>query len=129
MVGQKLHEFAGYRYCTPGEVSLARLLTNMGVAFTPDVEIPLPPKGGGKKSRAYVPDFLLNGDEYVWTDDDGTEHIIHGIECKGANNPSDKAQALYRKRGVHVIVVYEAEIDAYVRRGELPLVPRPAKPS
>ncbi len=115
------HEFNGYCYQTYGEAEVARLLTEMGIDFTPDVTIPIPPKGGAKKPRSYVPDFVFNGSEYVWTEEDGTEQIIHGIECKGANVKSEKARALYGKRGINVIVVFEAEIDFYSRRGRLPL--------
>jgi len=125
MGGDPRYEFRNYLYCTLGEVALARLLTAQGIAFTPDVTISIPPKGSSQKSRAYVPDFIFNGDEYVWTDEDGTEHVIHGIECKGTMRKSDKAKSLYGKRGINVIVVSEAEIDLYTRRGKLPMRPRP----
>ncbi len=125
MQGNRRYEFNGYRYCTPGETVLARLLTTARIAFTPDVTIAIPPKGSGKKPRSYVPDFVFNGDEYTWTDEDGTEHIIHGIECKGAMRKSEKAKSLYGKHGIHIIVVSEAEIDLYASRGSLPMKLRP----
>lgn len=121
VVGEKsIYLHRGYRYCTYGEVTLARLLTAQGIDFTPDVQFPFFPKRK-RRVRSYVADFVFNRNSYVWTEEDGTEIVVHGLECKGAYRKSRKAGTLYGERGIHIIVLCEAEIDLYKGKGQLPL--------
>jgi hypothetical protein len=116
-----VYEHNGYHYCTWGELQIARLLTAMGIAFTSNVRFAIQNDGTFKKVNGFVPDFVFNGDTYVWTEDNGTEIEIHGIECKATNKKPDKARLLYEQRGIHILVLADAEIEFYSRQGRLPL--------
>jgi hypothetical protein len=117
-----LYVFEGYRYCTYGEFMVAKLLTTMGVSFTPDVSFRIENDGTIKnKTRFFVPDFVFNGDEYFWTELDGAVTVIHGIECKAGIRKPEKIRLLYEQRGINILILSEAEIDYYAQRSRLPL--------
>ncbi|MBU0624849.1 hypothetical protein KKF05_00735 [Patescibacteria group bacterium] len=126
-----VYTLAGYHYCTLGELKIARLLTSQGIEFTPDVSFGIKNDNVLRKAqlkdntlrtaRTFVPDFVFNGDEYIWTEDDGTEIVIHGLECKASNRKPDKIRLLYEQRGIHILVLSDQEIDWYDQSGELPL--------
>ncbi|MBU0624773.1 hypothetical protein KKF05_00335 [Patescibacteria group bacterium] len=126
-----VYALAGYHYCTLGELKIARLLTDLGIEFTPDVSFGIKndrnfrraqlEDSALKTARIFVPDFVFNGDEYIWTEDDGTEILIHGLECKASNKKPDKVRLLYEQRGIHILVLSDREIDWYDQLGELPL--------
>jgi len=112
----------GLHYCTIGELQVAQLLDKMGIAFTPNVSFEVRPGGTLKHANKVVPDFVFNGDEYVWTEDDGTEIVIHGIECKATNRKPERLNLLYEQRGIHILVMSDAEIDQCTEDGSLPLI-------
>lgn len=113
----------GYRYCTLGEFRVALMLTAMGIPYTPDVNFPIQKEGTGR-GYAFRPDFVFNGRSYVWTEEDGTEIVIQGIECKSTNKKPQKALLLYEQRGIHILVMNDAEIRRCWNEGQgLPLRP------
>ena len=121
--------FDGYNYVTEGEVILARLLTDMGVPFTPDVQTVTEDPDHGNREVIFVPDFILNQRAYLWTNEDGTTEIVHGLEAKAARSGRftrkdlNKVELLRQQRGIHVKLLSIADIKRYERRGSLPLSP------
>lgn len=139
--GKSWFEHDGYRYCTPGEMILARLLQRQGIPFTPDIRFTMRNDDSTAKMSEviYVPDFVFDRTAWTWTEDDGTSYTIHGLEVK-AHKPTSgsrmrglpadaakrmlKKQALlYRERHVVVIIVSEAEVEAWEAEGGLPMEP------
>lgn len=121
--------FRDIAYATKGEVRLARLLTEQGILFTPNVLITLHTLGD--KPRDYVPDFILNTVPYLW----GGNELVHGFEAKGVsiNGFTPKAlarvEALKRERGIVIKLISDREIIHFFEerqrpgRGRLPLRP------
>jgi len=120
-----LHD--GYRYVTIGELRIARLLDKQGISFTPDVQVTMrkfdASSNGGRsrKTVIYVPDFIFNRDTYIWTDQDGDEFEIHGIEAKASPGAPPKVQLLFERRNIRILVLGDKEINAFARNGRLPL--------
>lgn len=117
------YEYHGYRYVTPGEVAVARLLDLMGVPFTPDVFIKVKtPLWPGRLPLVYVPDFVLNGRAYVWTEADGSRELIHGFEVKQRSRDGDypargmrKIAALREAKGIRIKILDELWIRSQSR--------------
>jgi len=107
-VGAKgVHRYRGRSYVTPGELAIARALHVKRIEFTPDVFVSLPVGPG--LPFIYVPDFIFNSQVYVWTEPDGSELLIHGLEIKhrtrsGAFPPKGiyKTDKLYELRKIRV---------------------------
>ncbi|MEA3249459.1 MAG: hypothetical protein U9Q03_03815 [Patescibacteria group bacterium] len=131
-----LYEHNGYHYCTLGEMLLAEMLTEHDVGFIPDMRFRV--KNDGKFLNSdgsvrttplgFVPDFIFNGDEWIWTEEDGIEFVIHGIEAKASDKKPERARLLYDQRGIHVMVMSDAEIGLYAKKGGLPLKLKRRKP-
>jgi len=122
----------GVQYVTEGEAVLARLLLRLGIPFTPNVKFVLKAGPGTKDRRdvIYVPDFIFNRVAYVWRNEDGTEEVIHGIECKGLHprrcrtKGSEKVRLLGERYGIRIKMLSTDEIKAFARRkGGLPMRP------
>jgi hypothetical protein len=126
---RSIYEYKGYHYCTLGEMLLAEMLSERGVDFTPDIRFEVTNDGSFLQANGsvretplgFVPDFVFNGDEWIWTEEDGTEFVIHGIEAKATDKKPERARLLYNQRGIHVMVMSDAEIGLYAKRGGLPL--------
>jgi len=125
------YPFGGVCYATEGEMLLAKLLIEMGVPFTPNVQFVLKPPPG-RRSRTdviFVPDFIFNKQAYIWTDENGREELIHGLEAKGMNPDQftakgrAKVRLLRETRGINVRLISTKEIRAYLRSGTLPMRP------
>jgi len=117
---RKKYMFGDYHYSTRGELQLAMLLHEMGIAFTPDVLIPLELPNG--KPRNFVPDFIFGGHVYLWR---GRNHPtpIHGIEVKGKGGRRDfspralETIALLRsQRNINILLLSDAQIKSYFNR-------------
>ena len=117
-VGAKgIYRFRGYSYVTPGELAIARRLHTRGIAFTPDVFIRLSnPNPRSSLPFVYVPDFIFNGQAVIWTDAEGHEELIHGLEIKfrkkgGAFPPKGirKTGKLFEQREIRVLLLGELE--------------------
>lgn len=125
--------FDGQQYATEHEVMVAMLLTKMGFAFTPNVRCPFltPPRVANRRIDYIVPDFIFNGDVYVWTNADGTEELIHGIEVKGisakrgrfSSKARRKLDELRKQRGISIKLLSNQDAVAWLKRGRLPLRP------
>jgi hypothetical protein len=88
--------------------------------------------------RRYEPDFVLGSWDchehraFIWTNPDGTQEVVHGIECKETMPEEDncrlrKVGALEQSRGINIKVLTEAEIFSYALQGfQLPLRPLPS---
>lgn len=128
--------FDGYQYASEGEFLLAKLLTEEGVPFTPDVRctVRLP---HACAERVFYPDFVLNGETWLWTAG-GKPRRVHGLEAKGnPRNRPDTAGAGYPRRvvenfdllraqrGIVIKILSEKEIRRWAERGRLPLEPAP----
>ncbi len=120
------YEYGGYRYVTPGEVAIARLLTEQDIPFTPDVQVRIrTPLWKERLPLVYTPDFVFDGQAYIWCDRTGTEEIVHGIEVKGRNRQGryprralEKIKVLREARGINVTLIDES---LACRMGALPL--------
>ncbi len=137
--GKTWFTFDGYKYCTPGEMILAKLLKERLVPFTADVRFEM--KDDNPEARRskviYAPDFIFDRTAWLWTEEDGTSFVIHGLEVKAhkpeggsrmSGLPSDAAKRMYKKqallykrRRIVVIIVSEAEVEAWERDGNLPI--------
>ncbi len=114
-VGAKgVYSFRGFSYVTPGELAVARILHMKGIKFTPDVFIKLPNSSG--LPFIYVPDFIFNGQAVIWSNSDGSEELIHGLEIKhrtkgGVFPPKGvrKTNTLYERRKIRVRLLCEHE--------------------
>lgn len=121
----------GVQYVTEGEAVLAKLLLALKVAFTPNVKFVLRAPSGAKNRRdvIYVPDFIFNKRAYVWRNADGSEEIVHGIECKGLHprqcktKGGEKVRLLRQQRGINVKMLSTDEIKDFARAGRLPMRP------
>lgn len=115
--------YGGYRYVTLGEQRIAQMLTEQGIAFTPDIEFPMHKRDsrGRWKRYAFIPDFIFNRDVYVWTDNDGEEFVIHGIEAKSSQKMPRKVQLLFDRRNIRVLVLCDKEINKYFHGDGIPL--------
>lgn len=120
--------FDGVQYVTEGECLLAKTLKAMGVPFTPNVQFYLypvrPPPAG--EPRGFTPDFVFNQRAYVWTNPDGTQEVIHGIEAKGrsiSTKHQRKADQLFRAYGIRIRLLTTPEIRVYWTIGMLPILP------
>ncbi len=121
--------FEGYQYATQGEVRVARILKQMGIAFTPDVRIRLETPDG--RDRFFVPDFVFDRKPYIWTAR-GKQRLIHGIEAKGKTRGgsfSEKAlenvRLLEQQRGIVILLLSNSQIKGYWKKMALPLHPIP----
>lgn len=116
------HKFAGVQYVNADECALARLLTSMDIPFTADVKLIMKRPGGG--TRQYVPDFIFDKREYVWTE---TGLIVHGLEAKVASKGRfsprsiENRDLLYAQRGIMIKLISGKEIREWFNRGRLPL--------
>ncbi len=116
----------GVQYVTEGEALMARLLADLRIPFTPNVKFVV---RSATRDVVYVPDFIFDRRAYRWRNDDGTEEIIHGIECKGLHRRrgetkrTEKVRLLKEQRGINVKVLSTDEIRLFVRYGRLPMVP------
>jgi hypothetical protein len=137
--GKKCFRYNSYDYCTFGEMQVAQLLDRQGIGFMPDCRtIMLDDNPKAKRSRVYfVPDFFFveNGKivPFLWYGDKGNPILIHGLECKARLNmkrprnllPSwrifKKQRLLWQQHGHLVIVVSDAEVEAWAAGDGLPL--------
>lgn len=119
--------YDGYQYATKGERQLAELLTELGIAFTPDVPFWLPKDDG--RSRLFVPDFVFNRQAYLWY---GRRRptLIHGIEAKGKTKDGtfseralENVRLLKEHRDVTILLLSNSQIKQYFNKGRLPLKP------
>jgi len=121
----------GVQYATKGEAIMARLLLDLGIAFTPNVKFVLKAAPGSKTPRSvvYVPDFIFDKKAFIWRNEDGSEEIVHGIEAKGAHaghftpKGREKVRLLRSQRGINVKLMSEDEIREFARQGALPMRP------
>ncbi len=129
---QKAHlRYNGKQYATDGEYILAKLLTATGIDFTPNVQFVLKPPADGKRRQdvIYVADFIFDKKAFVWTNADGSEELVHGIECKGMMpgkfpaKAREKVRLLSEQRGIGVKLLSTKEIEEFVARGGLPMRP------
>ncbi|MDD5251236.1 MAG: hypothetical protein PHT12_01210 [Patescibacteria group bacterium] len=124
----------GVQYVTEGELLLAKLLCQMSVAFTPNVKFLLAPSGN-KPPRGrirfvpviYVPDFVFNRLGLIWTNEDGTTEIVHGLEAKSVRSHFKpqalrKARLLAEQRSIHIKLLSETDIRRYAALGTLPII-------
>jgi hypothetical protein len=128
-------KFDGIHYSTLTELLVAQMLTLQKVRFTPNVLIqlglmPVPGRKFLDQPVIFVPDFIFNKDEYLWTWPDGATEVIHGIECKGLTRKAShkdgnlhKVHLLDRERRIHLVVISEEETLEFQSAGGLPLVP------
>jgi hypothetical protein len=127
-------QFDGIQYATLTELLVAQMLTLQKVRFTPNVLIhlglvPVPGHKFPDQPVIYVPDFILNKDEFLWTWPDGVIEVIHGIECKGLTRQAShkdgnlhKVHLLDRERHIHLVAISEEETLEFQAAGGLPLV-------
>lgn len=127
--------YDGRQYATEYEVMAAKLLTKLGAVFTPNVsfEFPAPPRFTRRRTSRFVPDFVFNKKAYIWTDPDGTEQLIHGIEVKGASKRRgkkrfakwavEKIDGLRKHRGIVIKLVSNDDIEVFSKQGRLPMRP------
>jgi hypothetical protein len=108
----------GVHYVTEGEFDLAKLLTAIGIPFTPNVAIVL---RDAAPYGAFVPDFVFNARSYVWRGD----RVIHGFEVKGRITPKavEKARLLFEQRGISILLLTDRQVKRFARAGRLPLLP------
>ncbi|MEA3249458.1 MAG: hypothetical protein U9Q03_03810 [Patescibacteria group bacterium] len=113
-------KYGKYRYVTPGEVAVARLLDSMGVPFTPDVSIKVfHPDWSDTMPMVYVPDFIFDKRACIWTDRDGGREIVHGIEVKHRTRKSGmfpakglkKIAVLRKAKGINIKIVDELTVQ------------------
>ncbi len=122
----------GQQYATEGELIVARLLTAAGVPFTPNVQFELAAdERGRRKHMLYVADFIFNRDAFIWTNPDGSQEIVHGIEAKGLwpdkkQKAGKKVRALKRQRNINVKLLSTMELREMEKKGGLPLEPLPS---
>lgn len=116
--------FQGVDYVTQGEFFMARLLVELGLAFTPNVRFHLTDSKGRKV--IYVPDFILNRQAYVWDD----REVIHGFEAKcvlGGGDFTEKAKRKVRllkeQYGIAVKLITDEQIKEFFLAGMLPIRP------
>ena len=104
-------EHNGYLYATEGELILAQLLDKQDISYTPDVRVEFEQSCNGKKKKrakkaAYVPDFVFNGQAFIWTDPKtGAEELIHGLEAKARKLQYGKAQRLKVSRFINIKIL------------------------
>ena len=126
-------EYIGYLYATEGELILAQLLDKQGISYTPDVRVEFEqlPKGRKKnkakrkpKKAAYVPDFVFNGQAFIWTDPKtGEEELIHGLEAKAKKLKTRKTERLRSSRAIKIKTLNMKDIRFFLSLGSLPLRP------
>jgi hypothetical protein len=122
------YEYDGYRYVTPGEVAVAKLLDATGVPFTPDVSVKVRhPDWNDILPMVYTPDFVFNGLAYVWMNEDGSREVVHGIEVKHRTKKGDfptkglrKIEILRKAKGINIKILDELSVRKLER---LPLTP------
>jgi hypothetical protein len=119
----------GQQYATEGELLAARMLTAAGIPFTPNVQFELLASEKSKrKQMLYVADFIFNREAYIWTNPDGTQELVHGIEAKGLwpakkEKCGKKVRALKRQRNINVKLLSTMELRELEKNGGLPLIP------
>lgn len=121
----------GVQYVTEGEAVLARLLADLEIPFTPNVKFVLKGVPGTKNGHdvIYVPDFIFDRQAFIWRNEDGSEEVVHGIECKGLHprrcrvKGSEKVRLLRLQRGINVKMLSTDEIREFARSGQLPMAP------
>lgn len=125
--------YDGRQYATEQEVMVAELLTRMGVPFTPNVrfEFPAPPRFAKRQVSHFVPDFVFDRKAFIWTDPDGSEELIHGLEVKGTSKGKkrfakwarEKADGLKKHRSIVIKLISNDEARQYFEQKRLPIRP------
>jgi hypothetical protein len=123
-VGGKI-SYRGYTYANEYEKKLAKLLHHQKIDFTPHVHVMLDYPDG--RQRAYHPDFIFDGQAYVWTSPKtGKSEIIHGFEAKSRGSGTmepEKKRLLFQQRRINVLIIGNVWIDKFYEQRYLPMVP------
>jgi hypothetical protein len=118
--------FNGYPHVTIGEQRLAKLLTRMGIAYTPDVRLVVRAENG-RDGMIFVPDFVFNRQVYVWHEPNGRQMLIHGIEVKKASRGFFPGRAIRKvklvreERRINILLLNHKQIDFFLLCGRLPM--------
>lgn len=121
------YRFDGYPHVTIGEWMVAKLLTRMGIPYTPDVTVTMTAENG-KDGAIWVPDFVFNKKAYVWNTRE-RQFLIHGIEVKRARmgyfrqRDMDRVRMLKEQRGISILLLSHKQIRYFMAKGKLPLEP------
>jgi hypothetical protein len=125
-VGGKIAASNSHLYSNAFEVELAEMLIAQGVPFTSHVRIPLGSAVvSGRGEECYCPDFVFNGQLWLWAEDPRQPIPIHGLEAKGRIGRIDRAKqaALRSRRGIEIAFVMNNSAEFYRQNGGLPLRP------